>query len=136
MRTFAEAGLTPTIACTAADAELIKTYVRAGLGIGVVAEMAVSERDDDLVALDLPAEFPARTAWALVRGGHLLRAPILQLLSALAPHLDVEALRNGTGGGEGEPPRWRDLRVPTRPPPARIRSGAGSERVIRRASLA
>lgn len=112
-RSFAEAGLSPTIACTAADAELIKSYVRAGLGLGVVAEMAVSGRDDDLVALDLPEALPARTAWALVRRGHLLRAPILQLLSALAPHLDIEALRGRAGSearAQAEPPRWRDLR--------------------------
>ena len=37
---------------TAVDADVIKTYVRLGLGIGIVASMAVEERDDDLVALD------------------------------------------------------------------------------------
>lgn len=123
VRSFTEAGLAPTIACTAADAELIKGYVRAGLGIGIVAEMAVTDRDDDLAALDLPPEFPARTAWALVRRGHLLRAPILHLLSALAPHLDVEALRGGSEReerGQVEAPRWRDVQV-IQPPPRPVR---------------
>jgi DNA-binding transcriptional LysR family regulator len=130
VRTFAEAGLTPAIACTAADAELIKSYVRAGLGIGVVAEMAVSDRDDDLAVLDLPDGFPSRTAWALVRRGHMLRAPILHLLSALAPHLDVAALRSGAALNvetSAQPPRWRDLQpadAAARKRPVRRRSAA------------
>lgn len=117
VRSFTAAGLTPAIACTAADAELIKGYVRAGLGVGIVAEMAISDRDRDLVALDLPPEFPPRTAWALVRRGHLLRAPILQLLSALAPHLDVQKLRTRAGlegWDHAEPPRWSDLQIAKR----------------------
>lgn len=108
--TFREKGLAPTVACTAADAELIKGYVRAGLGLGIVAEMAVTERDGDLVVLDLPAELPVRTAWALVRRDHLLRAPVLELLSTLAPHLDAQALRRGAAGEDiagAEAPPWR-----------------------------
>ena len=50
---FAKAGLTPNVAITARDADVIKTYVRLGLGVGIVASMAVVEgEDDDLVALD------------------------------------------------------------------------------------
>ena len=41
---FAKAGLTPNIAITARDADVIKTYVRLGLGVGIVAHMAVDAR--------------------------------------------------------------------------------------------
>lgn len=45
-RAFAERGLEPQLAMTARDAELIKTYVRAGIGVGLLAEMAVSAIQD------------------------------------------------------------------------------------------
>jgi DNA-binding transcriptional LysR family regulator len=119
-RRFHEAGLAPTIACTAADAELIKGYVRAGLGVGVVAEMAVSERDDDLIALDLPPEFGGRTAWAIVRREHARRAPVLALLAALAPHLDRAALQSDRPVPQDhQPPTWRDRDI----------TGAGSNQI-------
>ena len=50
---FVEQGLVPKVVFTAADADVIKTYVRLGLGIGIVAGMAYDEdTDQDLVALD------------------------------------------------------------------------------------
>ncbi|NND66544.1 MAG: HTH-type transcriptional regulator CysB, partial [Halioglobus sp.] len=50
---FVEQGLVPRVVFTAADADVIKTYVRLGLGIGIIAGMAHDESiDDDLVALD------------------------------------------------------------------------------------
>ena len=45
---FERAGLTPKIVFTATDADVIKTYVRLGVGIGVIASMAVSEELDDV----------------------------------------------------------------------------------------
>ena len=49
---FNEAGLTPKIVFAATDADVIKTYVRLGVGIGVVASMAIEEVDTDLVRID------------------------------------------------------------------------------------
>ena len=47
---FNRAGLTPRIVFTATDADVIKTYVRLGLGVGVIASMAVDPvSDPDLV---------------------------------------------------------------------------------------
>ena len=62
-RAFAEAGLEPKIAFTARDADVIKTYVRMGLGVGVVASMAARCEEDDLVALDGTGLFPRVTTW-------------------------------------------------------------------------
>ena len=50
---FVPKGLAPRVVFTAADADVIKTYVRLGLGIGIVAAMAYdADNDCDLVALD------------------------------------------------------------------------------------
>src|SRR5579871_6398685 len=50
---FAKAGLTPNVVITARDADVIKTYVRLGLGVGIVAHMAIDPRQDaDLKAID------------------------------------------------------------------------------------
>src|SRR6476469_794734 len=66
-RAFARNGLEPRIAMTARDADLIKTYVRAGLGVGLLAEMAVGADDlDALRALPAPDVVPECIAWAVL----------------------------------------------------------------------
>jgi DNA-binding transcriptional LysR family regulator len=63
-RAFASVGAEPQIAMTARDANLIKTYVRAGLGAGLLAEMAIGHREDDDLRL-LPANAsPGRSSRA------------------------------------------------------------------------
>lgn len=62
--TFARAGLTPDLAITATDTDVIKTYVREGLGVGLIASIAYEPRQDrDLVARDLSALLPWETTW-------------------------------------------------------------------------
>ncbi|HEY1036039.1 MAG TPA: LysR family transcriptional regulator, partial [Pseudoxanthomonas sp.] len=72
-RAFAKVGLEPNIALTALDADLIKTYVRAGLGVGLLAEMAVSAADTDLRAWPAPAEVKECIAWAVLPRERVLR---------------------------------------------------------------
>jgi LysR family cys regulon transcriptional activator len=106
-RAFAEAGLEPQIAMTARDADLIKTYVRAGLGVGLLAEMAVSARDDsDLRALSAPAAVPECTSWAVLPRERVLRDYALELLLALAPQLDRADLKRAVAGHDT--PVWRE----------------------------
>src|SRR5262249_3248878 len=52
LEAFARAGLVPNVAITARDADVIQTYVRLGLGVGIVAHMAIDPGDPDLVAVD------------------------------------------------------------------------------------
>ena len=53
-KAFNDAGLHPDIVLAAADSDVIKTYVRLGLGVGIIAETSFeAEKDNDLVALDL-----------------------------------------------------------------------------------
>src|SRR5215207_2825617 len=86
---FAKAGLTPNVAITARDSDVIKTYVRLGLGVGIVASMAmVAGEDEDLVALDASHLFNAHTTWIGFRRGTLLRRYMYDLIQLLAPHLD------------------------------------------------
>jgi LysR family cys regulon transcriptional activator len=86
---FAKAGVTPDVAITARDADVIKTYVRLGLGIGIVAEMAVDPREDsDLVAIDASHLLASHVTWVGFRRGVLLRKYMYDFIQMLAPHLD------------------------------------------------
>jgi LysR family cys regulon transcriptional activator len=86
---FARAGLTPDVALTARDADVIKTYVRLGLGVGIVASMAVCTQEDaDLRVLDASHLFPVHTTWVGFRRGVLLRKYMYEFLQLLAPHLN------------------------------------------------
>jgi len=86
---FAKAGLTPDVAITARDADVIKAYVRLGLGVGIVAEMAVDPREDaDLVSIDASHLFTPHVTWIGFRRGVLLRKYMYDFIQLLAPHLD------------------------------------------------
>ena len=116
-RAFAAAGVEPQVAMTARDANLIKTYVRAGLGAGLLAEMAVGQREDeDLRMLEAPAQIPECITWAVVPRGRVLREYALALLHGIAPQLDRRDLRRVLEGNlEADwpaPPTWRELSQP------------------------
>ncbi|HXZ59528.1 MAG TPA: HTH-type transcriptional regulator CysB [Steroidobacteraceae bacterium] len=85
---FAKAGLVPNVAITARDADVIQTYVRLGLGVGLVAHMAIDPDDPDLVAIDASHLFAAHTTWLGFRRGTLLRKYMYDFAQLLAPHLE------------------------------------------------
>jgi LysR family transcriptional regulator, cys regulon transcriptional activator len=85
---FARTGLAPNVAITARDADVIQTYVRLGLGVGIVAHMAVDKRDPDLVGVDASHLFAPHTTWMGFRRGTLLRRYMYDFAQLLAPHLD------------------------------------------------
>jgi LysR family cys regulon transcriptional activator len=88
MQAFTGAGLIPRFGFTARDVDIIKTYVRRGLGVGVVATMAVEEGvDDDLVMLEATRLFPRLTTWIGFRRDLLLRNHHFAFLALVAPHL-------------------------------------------------
>ena len=73
---------------TAADADVIKTYVRLGLGIGIVAAMAYDEEiDSDLVALDASHLFSSSITKIGCRRGTFLRGYMYDFIEDFAPHL-------------------------------------------------
>lgn len=88
---FMERGLAPRVVFTAADADVIKTYVRLGLGIGIVAEMAYDrEDDDDLVALKASHLFKPSITKIGFRRGTFLRGFMYEFVQQFAPHLTKE----------------------------------------------
>ena len=90
---FKSRGLTPRIACTAADSDVIKTYVRLGVGIGIVATMAVDkDLDEDLVALDASHLFASSVTKVGFRKGTFLRGFMFDFIAAFAPHLTREII--------------------------------------------
>lgn len=88
---FADAGLKANIVFTARDADVVKSYVRMGLGIGIVAGMAFEESDGQSLAR-IPAGdiFPRSTAWVGLRKNTTLRCYTMDFLRLFAPHLSDE----------------------------------------------
>lgn len=85
---FREQGLEPKVVFTAADSDVIKTYVRLGLGVGIVARMAVDEHEGaDLVALDAGGLFEPSVTKIAFRRGTFLRGYMTSFIERFAPHL-------------------------------------------------
>ncbi|MBU2887141.1 HTH-type transcriptional regulator CysB [Gilvimarinus agarilyticus] len=90
---FINRGLAPKVVFTAADADVIKTYVRLGLGIGIIAHMAFdNELDDDLVALDASHLFATSITKVGFRRGTFLRGFMYDFIQQFAPHLTREVI--------------------------------------------
>jgi LysR family transcriptional regulator, cys regulon transcriptional activator len=88
MTSFQVRGLAPRIAFTARDSDVIKTYVRAGLGVGILAGMAIeANQDGDLVTLDAGHLFPRLTTWIGFHPDLLLKTLHGEFLRLLLPHL-------------------------------------------------
>ena len=92
-RAFAAKGLEPRIVFTATDADVLKTYVRLGLGVGVIASMAIDPQlDKDLVALDARHLFEASTTKKGFRKGAFLRTYMYDFIQRFAPHLTKDVV--------------------------------------------
>jgi LysR family cys regulon transcriptional activator len=95
---FARAGVEARVALTAQDAEIVKTYVRLGHGVGIIADAALDvERDQDLVSIDASHLFPAHTTWVGFIRGSILREYMYEFLAMLAPHLNRERIARAHG---------------------------------------
>jgi LysR family cys regulon transcriptional activator len=85
---FLERGLAPKVVFTAVDADVIKTYVRLGLGIGIVAHMAYDPQlDEDLTILDASHLFEDSVTKIGFRRGTFLRGFMYEFIELFAPHL-------------------------------------------------
>lgn len=92
-RAFAEAGIRPELAFTATDADVIKTYVRLGLGVGIIARQAyLPEHDQDLVRIDVAHLFESSTTKIAFRRGMYLRGYMYRFMELIAPHLDRDTV--------------------------------------------
>ncbi len=90
---FFNQGLVPRVVFTAADADVIKTYVRLGLGIGIIADMAYDpQTDQDLVKLDASHLFGTSTTKIGYRRGTFLRGYMYEFIEQFAPHLSRQVV--------------------------------------------
>ena len=90
---FAQQGLTANVALTARDADVIKTYVREGLGVGIVADVALDPMQDrGLVSIGAGHLFSVHTTWIGFARDRLLRGYMYDLLALIAPHLDRDRI--------------------------------------------
>ena len=91
---FRSAQLKPSVVFTATDADIIKTYVRLGMGVGIVARMAYDpQQDSDLVRLDAGHLFASNVTKIGFRRGMFLRCYMYDFMELFASHLTAERVR-------------------------------------------
>lgn len=87
-KAFSARDLKPNVVLTATDADVIKTYVRSGLGVGIIARMAYEPAfDSDLKVLDASHLFDASTTHIGMRQYRALRPFMYDFIEQFAPHL-------------------------------------------------
>ena len=92
-KVFHDAGVAPNVVLTAIDADVIKTYVNLGLGIGLIANMAFDEkRDEGLVCLDCSHLFPQSTTHLGIRKDTFMRGYLYDFIGMLSPKFDRAAI--------------------------------------------
>ena len=97
---FAARGLTPDVVLTAIDADVIKTYVELGLGIGIIASMAFDpKRDRNLRAIDVGNLFEPNSTKIGIRRGMYLRGYVYDFIELFAPKLTRKAVDAALHGG-------------------------------------
>ena len=91
---FARAGVVPDIAISALDADVIKSYVELGLGVGIIAAMAFeAERDTKLRRLDSSHLFERNTSSLGIRRGRHLRGYVYRFIELCSPTLTEAVVR-------------------------------------------
>jgi LysR family cys regulon transcriptional activator len=94
-RAFRDQGMEPRVVFTARDADIIKTYVRMGMGVGVIASMAFECQDrEDLVAIDAQGLFPRVTTWIGFPRDMVLRRFMVDFIHLFAPHYAPRLIRD------------------------------------------
>jgi LysR family cys regulon transcriptional activator len=105
-RAFQAAGLKPDIVLSAQDSDVVKTYVKLGLGVGVLADQACeTEENDDLVRVEATHLFDASTVWLGLKRGQLQRNYVWQFLELCNANLSLEEIKRQalSYGNEDEP---------------------------------
>ena len=97
---FAAKRLTPRIALEAIDSDVIKTYVRLGLGVGIVAEMAMREdgTNSDLIALPAGPLFGVNVARVAFKRSAYLRNFVYKFAELLSDKLSRSLIEKVMSG--------------------------------------
>lgn len=97
-RVFSAAGLAPDVVMSAMDADVIKSYVEIGLGIGIIASMAYNAgREGSLVLLEAGHLFETNITRIAIHRGHYLRGFEYRFLELCSPTLDATAVHEALG---------------------------------------
>lgn len=100
---FARIGAEPNVALTALDADVIKTYVSLGLGLGIISGLAYdAKRDLGLVAIEAGHLFESNTTRLALRRGIYLRRFDYDFIALFAPHLSAKVVDMAMHGGGAE----------------------------------
>ncbi|MEX0976616.1 MAG: LysR substrate-binding domain-containing protein [Woeseia sp.] len=100
LKAFAEEGLEPKVVFTARDADVIKTYVRMGMGAGVIAPMALQcDEQERFVAVSAKGLFPRVTTWIGVPRDRVFRHYMREFIALMAPHWPVELIEQAASAG-------------------------------------
>jgi LysR family cys regulon transcriptional activator len=87
-KAFETRGLKPHVVLSAQDADVIKTYVELGLGVGILAKMAFDAKRDVLLrAIDASHLFESSTTRLGIKRGVYLRRYAYDFIELFAPHL-------------------------------------------------
>jgi len=101
-RAFEQRGLAPDVVLTAFDADVIKTYVELGLGVGIMAKMAFDpKRDRSLRAIDASHLFPSSITRLGIKRGAYLRRFAYDFIELFAPQLSREVVEKTVAGAAG-----------------------------------
>jgi LysR family cys regulon transcriptional activator len=97
---FAQRGLIPNIVLEAIDSDVIKTYVNLGMGVGIVAEMAVTGENQhpDLVARSGAQLFGRNVARVAFKRGTYLRHFVLRFAELLSDRLSKDLIKKAMDG--------------------------------------
>lgn len=100
---FQAKGLQPNVVLSAIDADVIKTYVELGLGIGIVAHMAyIPERDKHLRMLEADHLFQPSTTRIAIRQDEYLRGYSYDFIELFAPHLTHDVVAQAMAGSHAQ----------------------------------
>ncbi|WP_241622966.1 LysR substrate-binding domain-containing protein [Rosenbergiella australiborealis] len=108
---FQAVSLLPNVVLSAQDSDVVKTYVRLGMGIGIIAETAADDDDPDLLSLDARHLFSSNTVWLGVKQGQLQRDYLWQFMTLCNPNLSEEDLKQRTLGLNENPELGYDFQI-------------------------
>lgn len=112
---FEKNNLEPNIVLEAVDADVIKTYVRLGLGVGIIADMAFDEKQDsDLLAIGVEHLFDMSTSYIAIKKDRYIKPYIYPFIEMFAPHLTHDVLVRvlEAKGGEMRKGMLENMKIP------------------------
>ena len=78
---------------TAQDADVIKTYVRNEMGVGIIASMAFEPKvDEDLIGYSTKNLLPRSTTWLIFKKGTFIPSYMKDFIQIFAPHVSHEVI--------------------------------------------